>query len=287
VLRYQRNLLLLPVLAGGFAGESATPLARLRRRVPCLARISCDDRRMYRMRDGSLVQDRRLGRLPQPDDRNARYPIRTLVAGLRQRSYTWKVGVWYDQGFEGACVGYAYSHELAARPYVVPESRITPREFYWDIQRNDPWPGGAYEGADPRYEGTSVLSGAQYFTDHGFYKEYRWAESEADIALAVGYGGPVVIGVNWYEGMMDTNAAGYIRPTGDLMGGHCTLLCGVNIPAGDYLLWNSWGQGWGGNAHWAGKAMPPGTAKLSREHMRRLLAETGEACLPLRRRITA
>jgi len=220
-----------------------------------------------------------LGRRVQFDERSRNFPSRALPAlgaARSPRSYTWRVGTWLDQGREGACVGYGFAHELAARPVVVPGvTNEVARAIYHDAQRLDPWDGGAYEGAEPYYEGTSVLAGARALTRLGHYSEYRWAFGEEDLALAVGYHGPAVIGVDWYEGMYDATREGgfLLRPTGRVVGGHCVLIYGLNLRGGYYRVWNSWGRSWGDD----------GTARITREDMVRLLADDGEACVPVRR----
>lgn len=233
-----------------------------------------------------MVEDPRLGRILEHDPRSiGNYPIRSLLTAvqIRQpRSYTWAVNLWLDQGQEGACVGFALNHELAARPRVVGgRTNETAQRDYWEIQKGDPWPGGAYSGADPHYEGTSVLSGAKYMQDLGHYLEYRWTQDEAEMAAAVAWKGPVVLGINWYEGMFEPDEDGFIHPTGRLLGGHAILAHGISVKNrkrnGKYLpdhykLWNSWGPTWGDQ----------GQARIARSDMARLLDENGEAMLPVR-----
>lgn len=232
---------------------------------------------MHQMRDGSTVLDPRLGRLPQRDPRSAAYPIRRIVdQALPLRSYTWSVPVHLDQGQEGSCVGHAYAHELAGRPVVVKDvDHELAVRIYHEAQKADEWDGGSYPGAWPFYEGTSVLAGAKVLTEAGHYSSYHWADNEADVARAVGYAGPVVIGVNWYSGMFDPDRDGYLHPTGELAGGHAILVHSISVKGGYYWLFNSWGTSWG----------VEGRAKLSRRDMAWLLAQNGEACLPLRQKI--
>ncbi len=217
-----------------------------------------------------------LGRIPQFDEASRNFPIRTLVADKPLRSYTWSVNTWLDQDGEGACVGFAYAHELVARPFIIRQTNQDARELYFEIQRNDPWPGGAYPGADPVYEGTSVLSGAQVLKNKGYYSQYRWAFRESDIALAIGYRGPVVLGINWYEGMFRPDQDGFIHPTGNIAGGHAILAHSFSLKGGYYWLWNSWGKRWG--MRWG----MTGRARISRSDVTRLMQEEGEGCLPIR-----
>lgn len=229
---------------------------------------------MVQLRDDLTSTDPRLDRIPRDDARNRNYPIRALLnPEVRPRSYTWACADHLDQGQEGACVGFGFAHELIAKPRVVAgvSASYARTELYWNIQRNDAWPGGAYPGADPFYEGTSVLDGAAYMKAHGWYDEYRWALSEEDLCLAVGYHGPAVIGVNWWTGMMDTDTNGMIHKSGQIEGGHCTLVKGVSLRHGRYIIHQSWGASWGVG----------GDCMISREDMAALLADQGEACVPV------
>ncbi|HUW00906.1 MAG TPA: hypothetical protein VMW08_01015 [Acidimicrobiales bacterium] len=216
------------------------------------------------LRDGSRAADGRLDRLVQFDERSRSFPIRSEVEGQRPRSYTWSVGAHLDQGREGACVGFAMAHELIARPAVV--EGVTASDalrIYKAAQKIDPWPGEDYEG-------TSTLAGVKTIASDGHLKEYRWAFGLEDLILAVGYHGPALIGVNWYEGMFDTDRDGFIHHSGLIAGGHCTLVHSVNVPGEFFRIHNSWGPEWGVG----------GDAKISWVDMGRLLAEDGEACIP-------
>jgi hypothetical protein len=206
--------------------------------------------------------ERTFDRIPQWDVRNEAFRIRTLVGPLPPRSYTWRVGTWLDQGSEGACVGFAFAHELAARPKVVPVTNDDARSIYHDAQRVDDYPGEDYSG-------TSVLAGAKVLTGRGKFTSYRWAVTVDELVTAVGYSGPVVLGIDWHEGMMSTDS-GWIYPTGSVVGGHAILCYSVSVKNHWFRLWNSWGRDWGDN----------GTARVSFLSMKQLLAENGEACVP-------
>lgn len=246
------------------------------------------------LKGGHVTSDPRLDRIYEQDLRSLNFLVREQVrtADIRlPRSYTWSCPLWLNQGNEGACVGAGYAHDLAAKP--VPVSGLTmqyAREaLYFRIQREDPWEGGAYPGATPFYEGTSVLTGAKVLTDLGYYQSYSWALNAREVAMGIRYSaGPGILGLNWYPGMFDTDANGFIHPTGQVAGGHCIAAIGVRIiwNAGSanagwddvdmeksyILLHNSWGSGWGIN----------GRAKLSLSNLDRLLAEHGDACFPKR-----
>lgn len=205
---------------------------------------------------------------PRFDERSRQYPIRTLVGAASLRSNSWTCGITLNQKQEGACVGFGWSHELAAKPKVV--TGITnefARGLYHLAQRVDEWPGEDYSG-------TSVLAGAKVVQQQGYIPEYRWAFDLNDILLTLGNYGPVVLGLNWYEGMWDTDSQGFIAPTGELVGGHCLLARGVAVKRQYVTLHNSWGAEWGSN----------GDCKIRFADLERLIHESGECCVPVVRR---
>lgn len=232
-----------------------------------------------KLKNGVDTKDVRLDRLVQFDERSRAFPIRATVTQASPRSYTWRVNNWLDQGNEGACVGFGWGHELSARPVVVPNitDQFAKERIYWAAQALDEWDGGSYPGASPVYEGTSVLAGAKAIQNLGYMTEYRWAFGLADLRMALGYKGPVVLGLNWYEGMMDTDKEGRISPTGEMVGGHCILAYSNSEKSKRIRLWNSWGHSWGQD----------GSCWISFDDLDKLLHEDGEACVPVRRSVTS
>ena len=180
----------------------------------------------------------------------------------------------HNQGSEGACVGFGIAHELRARPSEVEGvTSFMARDIYLEAQKIDPWPGGSYPGAGPQYEGTSVLAGIKVAQKMGYFDSYRWAFGLHDLMLGVGYNGPAVLGVPWYEGMFDIDNKGFIHATGRIMGGHCILCKSVNIKKNYFILHNSWGLGWGNG----------GDCYISFQDMSTILANDGEAAFMLHR----
>jgi hypothetical protein len=230
------------------------------------------------LKDGSLVRDRRLTRLQNFDDRSRSYPIRDVIHGdVKQRSYTWRCGSHLDQGFDGACVGFSMVHELIARPKVVKglDGKFAKEHVYWEAQKIDPWSGGSFPGADPFYEGTSVLAGVKILQKLGYIQEYRWCFGVEDLVLAIGHLGPAILGIPWYESMFDLHACGQLHVYGQVVGGHAILCKGVDVKNKTLTLHNSWGESWGDN----------GDAKISWVEMDRLLRAGGEAVIPLVRKL--
>lgn len=230
----------------------------------------------FKLKDGSFAADSRLDRVEEFDTRSRSYP---LVSGIDHankplRSYTWRCRYALNQGREGSCVGHAVAHELAARPSEVHMSHKFAREtIYFAAQKIDPWPGGAYPGAYPFYEGTSVLAGVKIAHKLGWFDSYRWAFGLRDLQLGVGYNGPAVIGIPWYEGMFYPDRNGFIHPTGRRVGGHAILCNAISVKNNRFTLHNSWGANWGMN----------GECYISFDDMDRLLRERGEAVFFLKR----
>lgn len=244
------------------------------------------------LRAGYWTNDPRLDRIRGQDLRSLNYLARDRLTVEQQRdprSYTWLLESFLDQGYEGACVGFAWAHELAARPGVV--IGVTPayarEQLYWPAQRDDPWEGGAYPGARPFYEGTTVLAGARVVLALGLIEEYRWALDVLEFASAVSYFGPGIIGIDMFEGMMNTDSLGFIHPTGRWVGGHAMCVTGVRVvrdrATGEIDWWrsyllihNSWGDRWGQG----------GRAKISFAEFAPLVPGS-DLCIPMRRKAAA
>lgn len=230
---------------------------------------------MQTLKDGSTTNDKRLDRLVSFDERSKNFPIRTLVADKKPRSYTWRLNTRLDQGSDGACVGFSWSHEMAARPVEIQGiTNSTALSTYYQAQQLDEWPGGSYPGADPFYEGSSVLAGAKAVQAQGHMTEYRWAFNLNDVILALGYQGPGVLGLNWTEDMFNPDKDGFVKPTGAVAGGHAILVRAVNIKKKYVTLANSWGTSWGKG----------GDCYVTFDDLEKILADDGEFCIPVVRK---
>jgi hypothetical protein len=104
-------------------------------------------------------------------------------------------------------------------------------------------------------------------------REYRWAFSLEELLLALGYAGPVVLGLNWHTGMMATDANGLIHPTGGIEGRHCVCATAVHVGRRTVSGPNSWGQSWGLEGYW----------EIGWDELAQLQADDGEACIPMGR----
>jgi hypothetical protein len=143
-------------------------------------------------------------------------------------------------------------------------SRQQPIEIYRRARQLDQWPG-------ENYSGTSVLAGAKAMVEKGWLREYRWAFGLQDVLVTISQYGPVVFGLNWYEGMREPDDKGFVHVQGGSVGGHAVLGLGVSMRRGAVRLHNSWGRSWGQD----------GRAWISFGDLERLLYEQGEVCVPV------
>jgi hypothetical protein len=175
------------------------------------------------------------------------------------------------------CVGFAWTHELAAFPVVVEGvDDDLARGVYKEAQTVDEWPG-------EEYSGTSVLAGAKTIETRGYMDEYRWAFGVDDALRAIGYQGPVVVGIPWYQSMFEPRPSGLLEVTPGGGGGHAILVRGVSLkarlpgepgPMAVVRLRNSWGRGWGLD----------GDCYIRAEDFSALLEAEGDCCVPVVRR---
>lgn len=236
------------------------------------------------LRDGSTTtSDPRLDRIVQFDEASRAYGIMEIIEKPVLRSRDWPVYAFLNQGQEGHCVAFGWAHEYAGEPVVVKGmADAWAHSLFLYIAERDEYPG------DPRtQQGTSVLAGAKASQALGFLGEYRWAFGIDDLLLALGHHGPGVLGIPWLGGMFTPRPSGLLevsRLPGDIKGGHCIAARGVyvngRLPGEAAIsepvvkLRNSWGSSWGAI----------GDCYIKASDLEWLLAQQGEACIPVQRK---
>jgi len=176
----------------------------------------------------------------------------------------------WDQGSEGACVGFGTSmmlsiiNEAQARaqaqlPYT---HRYDPWWLWNRAKEVDPW-SDTNPGDD---NGTSVMAACDVLRDRGHVRVIRgvnqpvnltegistnrWASSVDEIRTAISLGVPCSIGVNWYTNFdypqVDSAGRYWIgkdsNNLGSIRGGHCVCIYGAWDRYQAVRIKNSWGE---------------------------------------------
>lgn len=192
------------------------------------------------------------------------YRINDIPGELRTRNSIWKRDLWLNQGPTSGCTGFGLTHVLGTTPKR--KKGLTfdfATERYNRARQCDEWAGEDYDGS-------SVLGAMEAAKADGLISSYHWATTLIEIQHALSYLGPMEIGVNWYTGMFETDANGFVRTTGQVEGGHAVCLGGISMARGGCLIYNSWGKDWG----------VKGNAWISFEDVQKLMSEWGEFALP-------
>jgi hypothetical protein len=225
------------------------------------------------LKDGSITHDPRLDRIVEFDERSRAFPIIMGNAPrVRPQTKMWTFrGRKLNQGVEGACTGFAAAHALVCEPPPIVgganDAKFARETLYWQAQRDDPWPGGAYPGAVAHYEGTSMLAIYKTLVKLDLIQSYRHAFGEEDLLQGVMRHGPALVGTNWYSAMHMPGRNAVLKVAGRVVGGHAYVVRGYDNRMQSYRIINSWGAQWGQS----------GEAWISRKDMARLLRESGEA----------
>jgi len=207
------------------------------------------------------------GRRYSPDERDCNHLIpRRAVQQLPARK-TWIAGGVLDQGQTPQCVGYAGWGWLSSSP-IRNKPKFTPTDLYHEAQADDEWPGNDYDGSSTRGLFKAL-------TRMGFVSGYQWAFDVEPLIGHVLTVGPVCVGTDWYAGMSQPDAKGFLNTTGAKQGGHEWLILGADREKhatdgtiGAFRMLNSWGLPWGQG----------GRAWVSFATVDRLIKQKGEAC---------
>ena len=173
----------------------------------------------------------------------------------------------WDQGSEGACVGFGTSmmmsilNEQQARDgHHTPFShKYNPFWLWNEAKKIDEWsdtnPGDT--------NGTSVRAGCDILRTLGHVrivkgkeqpadirqgiKTNKWASTVDEMRTMISKGVPIAIGVNWYSSFDSPQKIGngfYIPKTniGRVRGGHCVCVYGASDERQAFIFKNSWGK---------------------------------------------
>lgn len=183
------------------------------------------------------------GRRLNHDSRSRAFPA--LVAPPQQRRpVLWETGGGVlDQGHVGACVAHAAAAALNTvgchrdgEPWRTHEDAMA---LYSAATKVDQWEGSY----PPDDTGTDANAAATVLRTDGVI--VSWSHCFGlDHVLGALQLGPVLLGIEWLDAMMEPAADGRIWAAGKVVGGHETVLVGDDTK-GLVTGLNSWGAGWG------------------------------------------
>jgi hypothetical protein len=225
-------------------------------------------------------------RIPGDFSHVSKYPIRAIapetVATVNRALSLPNYRARYNQGAEGACVGFSSSWMMS-----ILNKRFYDAHWLWnEAKKIDEWPD-TNPGDD---NGTSVRAACDVLRAQGHCRIYRsktepcnlqdgiaanrWATNVDEIRTAIASGNPVTLGINWYSNF-DTpeDFAGSTRykqigkgNLGKIRGGHGICTFAAFDKWQSFALVNSWGLDYP-------------MVLIPYETVQRLINEDGEACL--------
>lgn len=200
-----------------------------------------------RYTDEIVVEGKPLGRSVFHDSRSKAYAAEesdpaTLV------KVDWADSVLLDQGDLGSCTGNATVGNLGTVPFLTTLPADTSLDevlavkVYSLATSLDSY-SGQYPPTDTGSDGLSAAKAAKQF---GLISGYTHALS-LNAALTALQSGPVITGVDWYQGFDNPDANGLVKISGQVRGGHEFVVTGFDPATNLVKARNSWGPSFGQN----------------------------------------
>lgn len=214
----------------------------------------------------------RLGRHVEHDERSRQYGVERHAGPLK--AVKWKRhGQPLDQDLPtplGSCTGNAIAGVLNTEPFYRAGAKLRTEDDairVYELATQLDAIQGAYPPDDTGSSGLAACKAAKRL---GLISGYRHAFGITD-ALAALQRGPVITGVDWYEGFDTPDRDGMVRIAGQVRGGHEFEVLEFNPVTMHVAGENSWGPAYG--LH--------GKFRFSVETWAMLLAAQGDVTIPV------
>ena len=213
-----------------------------------------------------------------PDLRDRIYEPALLELALRMDPPCSSISPIRDQGFEGACTGFALSSVITLMNRqrhlrIDPNAKVpmaSPRMLYEMAKIHDEWPGEDYEGSSIRGALKGFYNNGACSDDLAPYKDgeknwhltidqardarkiglgayYRLRPEIIDYHAALNEAGAIYVSAQIHRGWQNPvydQVKGDIKPSHLTEGGHAFIIVGYDEKG--FLIQNSWGETWGG-----------------------------------------
>lgn len=202
----------------------------------------------------AIHKEKGMGRRYAPDPRDRRFGLAAALPviptqvqpGHHVRKFPWRLGPILDQGSTEQCTVYSAVGLIQAAPRLHLLD-LRPEDFtviYDKAQLID-------EFTDtPPAGGTSERAVQKVLQDEKLTSSYLWCTDEATARTYLLTRGMLLFGTDWFTGMDQPDAHGYVSATGSPRGGHEFIVrwyynASHKTYPDTYEFVNSWGEGWG------------------------------------------
>lgn len=165
-----------------------------------------------------------------------------------------------DQGDAGSCTGQSSTKNMTYETFWAEFEREFPNVLSTtDGVKNSKVAEGVYSDAEdidgdgpypPNDNGSTGLSVAKVLTKRGWIPGYQHAFSLSATLTALSRQA-VIVGTNWYTGMIEPTSKGELVASGKVEGGHEYVLDEIDVDKQIVWMQQSWGKNWGlGSRAW-------------------------------------
>lgn len=231
-------------------------------------------------------KDPRLGRHVEHDSRSkARGFVHKEAKPATLKTTWWPMQApGLNQGQTSACTGNSDGQLLNTDYWTPTREKVLGKGVYVDetYARDtlyhtatvlDGYPG-TYPPDDT---GSSGLAVAKADMQLGFASKYLHALSIRGMISGL-QKSPCIVGTNWTQGMFTTDKNYYVKPTGNVSGGHEYLCFACDLEKEELWFRQSWGKDWGTEVP---NVCPDQAFRITIPNFTKLLAAQGDATFPV------